>query len=85
MKELNGKQAKVKSIVKNIAKKGAPLLSTWRSCRQSAQRSLKSALMRHYRWRRICMKKMLTTYPRTDARVLSSAVAKEIGKKYKQA
>lgn len=30
------------------------------------------------------MKKKLTTYPRTDARVLSSAVAKEIGK-YKQA
>lgn len=57
IEELNGKQAKVKSIVKNTAKKEHRFFSTWRSCRQSAQRSLKSALMRHYRWLRICMKK----------------------------
>ena len=80
IEELNGKQAKVKSIVKNIAKKRAPLLFNLAELQAECSKKFKISLMRHYRWLRICMKKKLTTYPRTDARVLSSAVAKEIGK-----
>ena len=57
IEELNGKQAKVKSIVKNITKKRAPLLFNLAELQAECSKKFKISLMRHYRWRRICMKK----------------------------
>ena len=85
IEELNGKQAKVKSIVKNTAKKRAPLLFNLAELQAECSKKFKISPDETLQVAQDLYEKKLTTYPRTDARVLSSAVAKEIGKKYKQA
>ena len=49
IEELNGKQAKVKSIVKNITKKRAPLLFNLAELQAECSKKFKISLMRHYR------------------------------------
>ena len=80
IEELNGKQAKVKSIVKNIAKKRAPLLFNLAELQAECSKKFKISPDETLQVAQDLYEKKLTTYPRTDARVLSSAVAKEIGK-----
>ena len=79
IEELNGKQAKVKSIVKNIAKKRAPLLFNLAELQAECSKKFKISPDETLQVAQDLYEKKLTTYPRTDARVLSSAVAKEIG------
>ena len=80
IEELNGKQAKVKSIVKNITKKRAPLLFNLAELQAECSKKFKISPDETLQVAQDLYEKKLTTYPRTDARVLSSAVAKEIGK-----
>ena len=54
--------------------------STWRSFRTYAPSCLRSVRMRLFPVVQDLYEKKLVTYPRTDARVLSTAVAKEIYK-----
>ena len=79
IEELNGKQAKVKSIVKNITKKRAPLLFNLAELQAECSKKFKISPDETLQVAQDLYEKKLTTYPRTDARVLSSAVAKEIG------
>ena len=80
IEELNGKPAKVKSIVKNITKKRAPLLFNLAELQAECSKKFKISPDETLQVAQDLYEKKLTTYPRTDARVLSSAVAKEIGK-----
>lgn len=80
IEELNGKQAKVKSIVKNITKKRAPLLFNLAELQAECSKKFKISPDETLQVAQDLYEKKLTTYPRTDARVLSTAVAKEIGK-----
>ena len=80
IEELNGKQAKIKSIVKNITKKRAPLLFNLAELQAECSKKFKISPDETLQVAQDLYEKKLTTYPRTDARVLSSAVAKEIGK-----
>lgn len=78
--ELTGKQAVVQSIEKGVQKKRAPLLFNLAELQAECSKRFKISPDETLQVAQDLYEKKLTTYPRTDARVLSSAVAKEIGK-----
>lgn len=80
MEELNGRTAIVKSIEKGISRKKAPLLFNLAELQAECSKRFKISPDETLQVAQDLYEKKLTTYPRTDARVLSSAVAKEIGK-----
>lgn len=77
---LSGKEALVKSLEKGIAKKKAPLLFNLAELQAECAKRFKISPDETLQVAQDLYEKKLTTYPRTDARVLTTAVAKEIGK-----
>lgn len=78
--ELTGKKAVIHSIEKGIQKKRAPLLFNLAELQAECSKRFKISPDETLQVAQDLYEKKLTTYPRTDARVLSSAVAKEISK-----
>ena len=78
--ELSGKRALVKNIEKGITKKRAPLLFNLAELQAECAKRFKISPDETLQVAQELYEKKLTTYPRTDARVLSTAVAKEINK-----
>ena len=76
----NGKEARVKALEKSISKKRAPLLFNLAELQAECAKRFKISPDETLQVAQDLYEKKLTTYPRTDARVLSSAVAKEIYK-----
>ncbi len=72
--------AKVMLSEKKTEKKYAPLLYNLAEIQNDASRALKLSPDETLKLIQELYEKKLVTYPRTDARVLSSAVAKEIGR-----
>ena len=77
---LAGKEARVSSVEKGISKKKAPLLFNLAELQAECAKRFKISPDETLQIAQDLYEKKLTTYPRTDARVLSSAVAKEISK-----
>ena len=75
-----GKEAKVKALDKSISKKRAPLLFNLAELQAECAKRFKISPDETLQVAQDLYEKKLTTYPRTDARVLSTAVAKEIYK-----
>lgn len=80
IEELSGKKAIVQSIERGTSKKKAPLLFNLAELQAECAKRFKISPDETLQVAQDLYEKKLTTYPRTDARVLSSAVAKEIGK-----
>ena len=80
IESLNGKQGTVKHIEKSISRKRAPLLFNLAELQAECSKRFKISPDETLQVAQDLYEKKLTTYPRTDARVLSSAVAKEIYK-----
>lgn len=80
MEELQGKEANVISIEKAISKKRAPLLFNLAELQAECSKRFKISPDETLQVAQDLYEKKLTTYPRTDARVLSTPVAKEIYK-----
>ena len=80
MEALNGKPARVLSVEKSITKKRAPLLFNLAELQAECSKRFKISPDETLQIAQDLYEKKLTTYPRTDARVLSSAIAKEISK-----
>ena len=80
LESLAGKEARVSSIEKGISKKKAPLLFNLAELQAECAKRFKISPDETLQIAQDLYEKKLTTYPRTDARVLSSAVAKEISK-----
>ena len=80
MEELKGKQAFIQTIEKGTSKKRAPLLFNLAELQAECAKRFKISPDQTLEIAQELYEKKLTTYPRTDARVLSSAVAKEIYK-----
>lgn len=80
IEELNGKKATVASVETGITKKRAPLLFNLAELQAECSKRFKISPDETLQVAQDLYEKKLTTYPRTDARVLSSAVAKEITK-----
>lgn len=78
--ELTGKKAKVVSIEKGTTKKRAPLLFNLAELQAECAKRFKISPDETLAIAQELYEKKLTTYPRTDARVLSTAIAKEISK-----
>lgn len=78
--ELQQKKAVVQSLEKGISKKRAPLLFNLAELQAECAKRFKISPDETLQTAQDLYEKKLTTYPRTDARVLSSAVAKEIHK-----
>ncbi len=78
--ELTGKKALVSSIEQGTSRKKAPLLFNLAELQAECAKRFKISPDETLQVAQDLYEKKLTTYPRTDARVLSSAVAKEIGK-----
>ena len=74
------KEAKVKALEKSISKKRAPLLFNLAELQAECAKRFKISPDETLQIAQDLYEKKLTTYPRTDARVLSTAVAKEIYK-----
>ena len=77
---LNGQTARIKSIEKTVSRKKAPLLFNLAELQAECSKRFKISPDQTLQVAQDLYEKKLTTYPRTDARVLSSAVAKEIYK-----
>lgn len=77
---IDGKFAVVKSITKHTEKKNAPLLFNLAEIQNLCSKRLKIPPEETLSIVQELYEKKLVTYPRTDARVLSTAVGKEIGK-----
>ena len=77
---VQGHPAIVESIEKNISRKRAPLLFNLAELQAECAKRFKISPDETLQVAQDLYEKKLTTYPRTDARVLSSAVAKEITK-----
>ena len=75
-----GQTAEIKSIEKGTTKKKAPLLFNLAELQAECSKKFKISPDETLQIAQELYEKKLTTYPRTDARVLSSAVAKEIQK-----
>ncbi len=75
-----GKEALVKTLEKGIAKKKAPLLFNLAELQAECAKRFKISPDQTLQVAQDLYEKKLTTYPRTDARVLTTAVAKEIDK-----
>lgn len=71
---------KITSIERSIEKKNAPLLYNLAELQGECTRILHISPAETLKLAQSLYEKKVTTYPRTDARVLSSAVAKEIDK-----
>ena len=80
LESLAGKEAQVSSVEKGISKKKAPLLFNLAELQAECAKRFKISPDETLQIAQDLYEKKLTTYPRTDARVLSSAVAKEISK-----
>lgn len=80
IQQLEGKEAVLKTIDKGIAKKKAPLLFNLAELQAECSKRFKISPDETLQAAQDLYEKKLTTYPRTDARVLTTAVAKEIGK-----
>ena len=78
--EVTVKEATVKSIETGTSKKRAPLLFNLAELQAECSKRFKISPDETLQVAQDLYEKKLTTYPRTDARVLSSAVAKEIGR-----
>lgn len=78
--DLQGKQAAVELAEKGTAKKKAPLLFNLAELQAECAKRFKISPEETLQVAQDLYEKKLTTYPRTDARVLTTAVAKEIGK-----
>lgn len=77
---LAGKQAFIKTLEKGISKKKAPLLFNLAELQAECAKKFKISPDETLQAAQDLYEKKLTTYPRTDARVLTNAVAKEISK-----
>ncbi len=77
---LQQKKAIVESLEKGVSKKRAPLLFNLAELQAECAKRFKISPDETLQAAQDLYEKKLTTYPRTDARVLSSAVAKEICK-----
>ncbi len=77
---LTGKQAFVKKLEKGVTRKKAPLLFNLAELQAECTKRYKISPDETLSVAQELYEKKLTTYPRTDARVLSTAVAREIGK-----
>ncbi len=80
IKDLTNKTAIVKTVDKAISKKRAPLLFNLAELQAECSKRFKISPDETLQVAQDLYERKLTTYPRTDARVLSSAVAKEISK-----
>lgn len=80
LESLAGKEARVSFVEKGISKKKAPLLFNLAELQAECAKRFKISPDETLQIAQDLYEKKLTTYPRTDARVLSSAVAKEISK-----
>ena len=76
-------ECSVESISRRKEKKNPPLLYNLAELQNDCSRFFKISPDQTLQAAQELYEKKLTTYPRTDARVLSSAVAKEIGKNLK--
>ena len=74
---------RIASVSRKKEKKNAPLLYNLAELQNDCSRLFKISPDQTLQAAQELYEKKLTTYPRTDARVLSSAVAKEIGKNLK--
>lgn len=77
---LEGKQAAVHAVEKGISRKKAPLLFNLAELQAECAKRFKISPDETLQAAQELYERKLTTYPRTDARVLSSAVAKEISR-----
>lgn len=77
---LEGNRAVVRSLEKGVSKKKAPLLFNLAELQAECAKRFKISPDETLQVAQDLYEKKLTTYPRTDARVLTTAVAKEIGK-----
>lgn len=75
-----GRQAVIKTLEKGISKKKAPLLFNLAELQAECAKKFKISPDETLQAAQDLYEKKLTTYPRTDARVLTSAVAKEISR-----
>ncbi|MCR4672035.1 MAG: type IA DNA topoisomerase [Lachnospiraceae bacterium] len=80
LKKADPQTAEVIKNEKKTEKKNAPLLFNLAELQNYCSRTLKIDPDQTLKIAQELYEKKLTTYPRTDARVLSSAVAKEIGR-----
>lgn len=80
IEELSGKQAVVSAIEQGMQKKRAPLLFNLAELQAECSKRFKISPDQTLQVAQELYERKLTTYPRTDARVLSSAVAKEISR-----
>ena len=80
MERLKDRPALVQSIEKTTSRKRAPLLFNLAELQAECSKRFKISPDETLQIAQDFYEKKLTTYPRTDARVLSSAVAKEIYK-----
>ncbi len=76
----NGTEAKVINIEKKKEKKNPPLLFNLAELQNECSKRFKISPDETLKFAQDLYEKKLLTYPRTDARVLSTAVAKEINK-----
>lgn len=78
--ELEGKEAHVDSIERFTSRKKAPLLFNLAELQAECTKRFKISPDETLNVAQSLYEKKLTTYPRTDARVLSTAIAGEIGR-----
>ena len=78
--ELSGKEALIDSVEKGNSKKKAPLLFNLAELQSECSKLFKISPQQTLDVAQELYEKKLTTYPRTDARVLTKAVCKEINK-----
>ncbi|MGN0505857.1 MAG: DNA topoisomerase [Lachnospiraceae bacterium] len=78
--ELSGKSARVHKVERKKENKNAPLLFNLAELQNECSRLFKISPDETLKITQELYEKKLVTYPRTDARVLSTAVAKEIAK-----
>lgn len=80
IRSFEGKAAMIKTLEKGISKKKAPMLFNLAELQAECAKRFKISPDETLQVAQDLYEKKLTTYPRTDARVLTKAVAKEIGK-----
>ncbi|MGN0170523.1 MAG: DNA topoisomerase [Lachnospiraceae bacterium] len=80
IEKLNKEQAVVQEIEKGTSRKRAPLLFNLAELQAECAKRFKISPDQTLNVVQTLYEKKLTTYPRTDARVLSSAIAKEISR-----
>lgn len=80
LETLQNKKITIQSITNKIEKKNPPLLYNLAELQSECAKKLHISPSQTLKIVQALYEKKLTTYPRTDARVLSTAVYKEIGK-----